>query len=171
MSTETRGPIASNDDFKAAVARYAADNGIKGSTALGAHLGVPRGTAGQWLNLGLLSEKGRKKVVEQYPHVFEGERSERRQGDRRSGPEPPGELPVPAQGNREFLVLVKTEAVRSYSLVLGELLRWFLFEATEAERNELRDSLGDDWKEFLERTRAMTGETAFKMARDEGRLR
>lgn len=61
--------------------------------------------------------------------------------------------------NREFIVRGICE--------LSRLFQWFLFKTNPEERNALREYLGDSWTEFRNLTRAMAGETAFKLVQSE----
>lgn len=53
---------------------------------------------------------------------------------------------------------------------LDKIFDWLLFEATVEERNYFRDSLGEQWNQFLNRAQAMLSETALKVLKSEGRI-
>ena len=159
-----------NEQFQATVKEYLESSGIS-QIALAGKLGVSAQAISKWIHKGCVTEEGRAKVIQKHPEIFfrNGEQSE--------------DLPSPAPQSllcplekyaKESInpaqVSVKTEFARNYLASLSQILVWFLFQATSAERERFRDELGDDWKDFLSLTRAMTGETAFKITQQEGGL-
>lgn len=147
------------DEFKEAIDRYLTTNKMT-IAALAQRLGKGETTVGDWRRGGIKSDEGRQQIIAAHPWLFE----------------PGAETPAPPtrasgkNGTHDTLVLIKTEQARLELLALRSLLIWFLFDASADERHQFRDNLGDEWKHFLELTRAMTNETAFGMANTEGRL-
>ena len=164
-------PIASNDAFKAAIKQYIVANNLGGPNELAKEIGRPRKTVEDWYYRGLTSEKGRRQVVERYPQLFSAKNTiASGQADvvlSEKAPAPPREDKRP---DRKIVTMVKVEVVRGEVAALAKHLEGFLYQATPDERNQFRDALGEEWKRFLELCRAMTGETAFQVAKDEGRL-
>ncbi len=149
-------------DFQDALKAYLKDNDIT-ITALARKVGKDPTSVGDWIRHGIRRDDIRHKIADDHPWLFnrEGKLSQKEVIDK------PEKRTDP---NQSLLSLIKSEQARSGILVLKAILMWFLFEASAEERNQFRDSIGEDWKNFLELTRAMTGETAFEVAKQEGRL-
>lgn len=122
-------------------------------------------TVGDWIRLGIKRDHVRQRIVDEYPWLFE-----RSDDGAQATSVTQTHKSVADDSRKRMLVLFKTELAHPSILYLSSVLAWFLFDATAEERNEFRDTLGDDWKQFLELTRAMTNETAFEVAKSEGRL-
>lgn len=161
-------PITSNEDFKAAIKSYIVARGFHGAGELAKELGIPSGTIEDWGYRGLKSEGGRRRIVERHPQLFTANGSlPPTKASVSPNPIPPREDSHP---DRKIVVIVKAEVVRGDVAALTKRLEWFLYQASPEERNQFRDVLGEDWKHFLELCRAMTGETAFEIAKKEGRI-
>lgn len=154
--------LISNEEFKAAIAGYLKEKNLQ-VTALAAEIGKPRSTVDGWLHKGIAKNGVRQRTAEAYPQIFRAQPGQTA--------EPPAQKKVVRSRHlQELLSLMKIEQTRSHLLNLRTLLVWFLFEASADDRNQFRDMLGDEWKNFLELTRAMTNEMAFDISRSEGRL-
>jgi hypothetical protein len=154
--------LVKNEQFIALIRKHKADSG-RSITAYAELIGRPLGTVKTWIHKGVIKDTYRQKIVDEFPEIF----SEEAINDM-----PSNLVPVPKKSEKvgNMLVLVKTELARIQIQNLTSLLGWFLFEASAEDRNSFRDALEDDWTQFLELTRAMTGETAFEVTKNEGRL-
>jgi hypothetical protein len=138
-------------------------------------LGLPRRTFRVRLQKGIQQDSARQAFADLHPEVFNGadlpavDQTAEFQAEpsKSAALEKPG--PAPNAG-RKLQALVKLELGRQNVANLSEILVWFLFKATAEERELFREELGDAWKDFLNLTRAMTGPTAFGIAKEEGRL-
>lgn len=149
-----------NDQFKNALRSYLEREKI---SALELSRRVKKGdsTIGDWLKRGIIRDAIRQQVVDKYPWLFGGVAViEVLKGTTLVSNDP----------LHGILISVKTKHVGLWIESLGDILKWFLFSATAEERNAFRDSLGDDWTNFLELTRALTNEQAFQITLQEGRL-
>lgn len=131
-------------------------------------LGVPYKTLKNWRERGATPTGQYRSIIEQRfgPAVFEE--------DTRGFTAQITQL-VAANGHttREVepvMSRVNQILVQEHIYVLSRLFRWFLFEANARERQELRESLGEDGEAFQNLVRAMAGEIAFKVLTDEGKL-
>ncbi len=151
--------MISREEFKAHCLKFLSDNEV--TISEGARkIGIPRSTLKGWLRSGIMKDDLRQKIAAGYPQVFGGtEVSEESTTENN-----PVLLWVP----RKVTLSTKIEMLRLTVGNMSQLLRWFLLEATPEERNRLRDELGEDWKQMLNYTRAMTNETAFGIVREEG---
>jgi hypothetical protein len=161
-----------NEKFKSAIADYLVYHPETNKSKLARDMGQKRENLRNWLKVGIVTEKRREEVVQTYPWLFSSNGSQ--SNDLPNGGEveeqslpPAAAKPNPA---RELQIVVKTQFAWRDIACLSEILIWFLFNATREEREQFREDLGDAWKEFLNLTRAMTGETAFRIAKEEGRL-
>jgi hypothetical protein len=159
-----------NEQFTEALKKYIFKNGLNQSS-LAREIGRPVPTVQDWVRKGVRRDAVREKIVQAYSQLFSnGHQSE----EFRPEPEPVVEAPIKAKSaaitGRQLQIIMKTELGRQNVACLSDILIWFLFSATRAERERFRDDLGDTWQGFLELTRAMTGENAFKIAGEEGRL-
>jgi hypothetical protein len=147
--------------FQEAIKEYLKRNDSTIAT-LAQRIGKSDRTVGDWIRLGIKRDDYRQKIVDEYPWLFNQNES--------------GQIAVPVRvseadtARQNLLVLLKTEHARPALGNLTAILVWFLFKASAEDRNQFRDMLGDDWKQFLELTRAMTNETAFEVTKNEGRL-
>lgn len=154
--------LVTNELFIALIRKHKADSG-RSISAYAELIGRPLGTVKTWIHKGVIKDTYRQKVVEEFPEIFSGDTIISL---------PSEVVPVPKKSEKvgNMLVLVKTELARIQIQSLTSILGWFLFEASAEDRNSFRDAMGDDWTQFLELTRAMTGETAFEVTKNEGRL-
>ena len=150
------------EGFQESLKDYLKENDISISD-LARRIGKSDRTVGDWIRLGIKLDSRRQEIITEYPWLFTKEISAT------ESPMLPMEKSV-SSFDHKVLVLIKTEQAMSTVLYLMANLQWFLFEASAEDRNSFRDSMGDDWKNFLELTRAMTGEMAFEVTRQEGRL-
>jgi|SRR3989344_916196 len=158
--------INSAEDFMSAVKGYIEKEGIT-TAELARKLNKPGQTVGDWIRKGVRRECTRVRLMAEHPELFQGYTAPKQSEEvvrppliKNNGPD-----------HRSMFVLVKIEHARSQTIVFQDLLHWFLFEASAEERNQFRDSLGENWKQFLELTRAMTGERAFEIAKEERRIK
>lgn len=162
-----------NEDFLRGIRKYVADQQIT-VAEFARRVNRPYPTVQDWVQNGLRSEYGRRRVAVSYPWLFSSENSQMKQVLENSSSvsenHKPKQLESQDCSRNSFLSTVKIEMSRHYVLSFTELLRWFVFQATEKERNEFRDELGDGWRDFLSLTRAMTGETALRVTREQGGL-
>ena len=145
--------------FQEAIKRYLIENHING-TQLADKVGKPVSTVGDWIRNGIKRERDRKRIIEEFPWLFD------------SIVQPlviPDKVPS-NHSHQQLLVMIKIEQASPALHHLKAILEWFLFHASAQDRDHFRKSFGDDWKNFLELTRAMTGETAFEVTKQEGRL-
>lgn len=164
--------IQTTEQFVEAVNQYAQKTGVSRNKLAG-QIGKPRQTVDDWFKKGIKRKPARDRIIAEYPEIFDGY-------------EPLDQPPVASTStatveiphehthtftDHEVLALVKTERAHHDISSLTETLQWFLFQATSADRNKFRDSLGETWKYFLELTRAMTGEKAYEIAKQEGRIK
>jgi hypothetical protein len=147
--------VLSNEDFQQKLREYIAENRLGGPVGLARHLQRPQSTVGDWLYKGVLDDGRRARVIRELPQIFNHH-----------------EDSFVATGTLSGSVLarLKVELVQERVSILSGYLEWFLFQASELEREQLRNTLGEKWNHFLELTRAMTSERAFEMAQEEGRL-
>lgn len=157
-------PTITDTEFQAAVKGYLRNEHFS-IAELSRKVGKGKSTVGDWIRTGIKRDEVRQKIVDQYPWLFNSNESE-------SGLEA---VSVPVTGadiaRQSLLVLLKTEQARSVILQLRSILAWFLFQASSDDRNQFRDMLGDEWKQFLKLTIAMTNEKAFDLAQKEGELK
>ena len=146
----------SDTQFQEAIKNYLKSNSLN-IASLARKASLSESTVGDWVRKGVKSEARRKQIVAEYPWLFDSGVKEER-------------TPLRQLADKSLLVLIKTEQAHSSVLSLTATLVWFLFKASAEDRDYFRDWLGDDWKNFLELTRAMTGETAFEVTKQEGRL-
>ena len=159
-----------NEQFMADLKRYLTKNEMT-QKELAAKVQRAQPTVAGWKQVGLVDDATRRKVVDAYPWLFSSngsssDDSSKGEVEEQSSPAAAAKANVA----RGLQASVKTEFARQYVACLGEILAWFLFSATREEREQFRENLGDAWKDFLELTRGMTGETAFEIAKQEGRL-
>jgi hypothetical protein len=152
MTTEH---VLSNDDFQDAIRKFIKLHELGGPKGFGKRFGIAIGTIEHWLYKGIVSPTCRARRIASLPEVFDSSENV---------------TETTSSGGSTFVARLKMELVQERVLTLSLHLTWFLFTATEAERDQLREILGDKWSYFIELTRAMTSETAFRMAREEGRL-
>jgi hypothetical protein len=159
----TLDPIHKADDFVAALRSFMERQGMNISQ-MAAHMKKGRGAIEHYLYTPPIRPEFRRKVVEQYPEVFTPQTED-------TTPATAGATSDrPTLKMRDLSVLMKVEQSRSLVAGLTAQLTWFLYEASETERNLFRDELGGTWEHFQQLVRAMHGETAFKVAKSEGRL-
>lgn len=161
--------ITNQQEFKDAIRCFLTVHNI-GPTELARRAGVSRGVAEHWVYDGLKKRSNIDAVVAQYPWLFEHEGSVPEEVQAEDAVLKETSAPAVLNSNRNLLVLVKIEQARCNILCLAAILEWFL-GASKEERNLFRDAIGDTWKELLWLTRAMTGETALEIAKQEGRPR
>lgn len=164
--------IKTAQEFAEAIRRYAFENGLTIS-GLARSIGKPRETVQFWANGKVKNQETRQKIMNDYPTIFcEGNNSipalnnEVRLLSK--------SVPVPNK-NKSFnkqddiQLLMRIELGRQGIVSLSDTLQWFI-SASSAEREKFRESLGGLWKNFLELTRAMTGEHALRIALEERRV-
>ena len=161
--------VLSEDAFKAAIQRYIKANELGGPKGFAERFGRKVGTVEGWLYKGVKKASQRARIISELPEVFNSSGADENPSSE-ANTSSPTLGPTPTSWERELLVALKCETTSNAVLILLAQMEWFLFKATPAERDRLRDMLGDQWKRFLELVRAMTSETAFKVAREEGRL-
>src|SRR5437868_2054597 len=129
------------NQFQDAVKKYRDNHGLSISE-LATKLGKGESTVRDWIRLGIKTDDIRQKTVEKYPWLFEAVTDQASVAG--------------LDGNKQsFLMLLKTDHAHLAVSQLTIVLRWFLFQASTVERNYFRDTLGEDWKHFLDLTRAM----------------
>ena len=152
--------VLSQEEFKQGIKNYLTEKNLT-VAELSVKVNRGRSTVNDWIHTGVKSEEMREKIVSENAWLFsegKGEKSLTPSIKSTSVLEP------------SFLLVLKSELARPLISNLTGTLIWFLFDATAKERDYFRDTLGEDWKNFLELTRAMTGETAFEVTKQEGRL-
>lgn len=153
-------PNMTNEEFRAAINSYREREHLS-ILGLAQKLKKNDSTVGDWVHKGIKRDSYRQRVIEQYPEIFDQHKQE---------VAVQAVVDLDPTRRHDLLVLLKTEQALPAVLNLTAILIWFLFKASVEQRNYFRDTLGDDWKHFLELTRAMTGETAFEVTKQEGRL-
>jgi len=165
--------IKTPQEFAEAIRRYASVNNLTIS-GLAKLIGKPRETVQFWANGKVKSQETRQKIINDYPMIF----SEGGDSIPTSGSEvvlPSVIMPVSNQHrpvvNRkdDVQILMRIELGRHGIVALSDTLQWFI-AASPAEREKFRESLGGLWKNFLDLTRAMTGEHALQIALEERRV-
>jgi len=165
--------VMTSEEFSKAIRDYAKRNDLS-IVALAKLIGIPRETVQFWAARGVKREKTRKKIMDNYPMIF----SEGGDCILTSGSEVvslSATMPVSNQHrpsvNRkdDVQVLMRIELGRHGIVALSDTLQWFI-AASPTEREKFRESLGGLWKNFLELTRAMTGERALEIALEERRV-
>lgn len=149
-----------NEQFMAAFRSFIKSEGI-GIQELANRLNKPLGTVNRWVYLGIKKESWRKKIVDRYPHIFQTspvtnvlDKSNDKMTD----------------VLREVVVLIKIEQALMLIVGLSDVLNWFLFEATQDERNRFRDSI-PNWSRIRNMVTAMTNEHTLEVIKNEGGLR
>lgn len=164
--------IQTTEQFAEAVRQYAQKVGLTRSK-LADQIGKPRQTVDDWFKKGVKRKSARDRIIAEHPEIFDGFQSlDKTPADSTSAAT--AEIPhehTHTFTDQEVFALVKTERAHHDISSLTETLQWFLFQATPNDRNKFRDSLGETWKYFLELTRAMTGEKAYEIAKQEGRIK
>lgn len=153
-----------SQQFVDALKQYASGRGLN-ITQLADQIKKERRTVSYWLHNGMNNDLVRNKIVSDFPEIFEGYK-------------PSENLEISEPDNSvkkktvdQFGSIIKIEMARQNIVYLSSILDWFLYETSVEEREHFRKELGDSWKQFLELTRGMTGETAFEVAKKEGRLK
>jgi hypothetical protein len=165
----TLDPIKNPKDFTAAIRAFMQQQGMN-IIQLAAHMKMGRGGIEHYLYSPPKSATFRRKVTEKYPEIFGGEQAEVSAEAVSDGEKTSAPKTSPTLVMRDLSVLTKIEQARSLVAGLSAQITWFLYEANETERNLFRDELGPAWEHFQYLVRAMHGETAFKIAKSEGRL-
>jgi hypothetical protein len=161
-----------NEQFRDTVKQYLEVNGIS-QFGLAKRIGVSPQTISNWIQRGCVTDDGRARIVGKYPFLFaiqgQGEQLDDLPLSVSRATLCPLER-IAKDSIRPVQTFVKTEFARQHVASLSEILVWFLFKATSEERQQFRDELGEEWRNFLSLTRAMTGELAFKVIEEEGAL-
>lgn len=157
--------VMTNEQFKATLRNFAAAHGMT-QAVVAQKIGKPRQTVGHWFSTGIKPDDIRARVIAEHPDIFSAEYVPKEEA-----------LPLQTEPSvasapavSDMRTLVRIELARQVIANLTENLQYFI-NASADERNRFRDELGDHWKDFLELTRAMTGENALKIARDERRIK
>mgnify|MGYP001616162680 CR=1 FL=1 len=132
-------------------------------------LGVPYNTLKHWREIGSTPTGQYRVIIEQRfgPEVLEKELGFGPQITQLVTDEDEG---APAKAVDPVMNRVNQILAKEHIYALSRLLLWFLFEANAEQRQELRESLGEDGEVFQNLVRAMAGEMAFKVLSDEGKL-
>lgn len=164
--------IQNSADFSQSIRNYLSKSGLS-RKELADKTGCSKHMIMDWLRYGLKTAQKRDEIIKKYPWIFLDNLS--------SDPtvraeeltlatlpvSPPKVLTNPVN---EVQVLMKIELGRHGIVVLSDILQWFI-DASADERNRFREELGGIWKNFLELTRAMTGERALELALQERRVK
>ena len=125
---------------------------------LSRELGVPESTLNDWINKDIpfkrIRAKYRKILRDKFPEVFE----ETTAGVSETKVIPSSNLDLKIQYSRLLILQI--------SMILESLI----FNGSTEKRNYFRASLGKEWLWFIELTRAMVGEKALEVIKEEGRL-
>lgn len=155
--------IRNAQDFAMFLRWYAEKHGLT-RTAFAKIVGRPHQTVGHWFIDGIKPEPHREKIMAEFPEIF---------SESRNMPRPANNHDLLAatsiDHSKQMTLVMKVELGRQGTLILSDILEWFI-NSTPEERHRFREELGEIWKNFLELTRAMTGEQALKMAVQERRV-
>jgi transcriptional regulator with XRE-family HTH domain len=135
------------------------------SRSLAEELGVPLRSLQAWLSGQRTPKKPchREALEKKFPGIFSG-----RQFVSSSEEPIAPEEPKPKADKAE--VLTNISLARIYIAALEKIFRWFLFEVSAKERNQFREKLGEEWNRFFNFCRAMLGEKAFAVVKEETEL-
>ncbi|MFA7216693.1 MAG: hypothetical protein WC095_01775 [Candidatus Paceibacterota bacterium] len=165
--------IKTAQEFAEAIRRYASSNGLT-IAGLARSIGKPRETVQFWANGKLKNEESRQKIMNDYPMIFSEDNNFTSTSDTEGIPfsviMPVSNQHKPAVNRKDDVqVLMRIELGRHGIVALSDTLQWFI-AASPTERDKFRESLGGLWRNFLDLTRAMTGERALEIALEERRV-
>ena len=142
-----------NEQFMAALKSYIQSQKLSQSS-LARQIGRPRETVQDWVTRGLSIDSRREEIVAQYPHIF-------------------SQIGASTDSNSPEInikLIISIELAKVHIAELSKILRSLVFDLTGSEREVFRTRLGESWNDFLNLTRAMTGETALQVTLREGGL-